>query len=261
MTLLKNRFAWAAAADRWLPGPWPARRPLIFFVHVPKTGGSTVNAILHKLMPDGLSHCESFIHDTKEASARAASCRWLSGHVDLSSAERIIGQATKRAVRYFACMRNPTDQVMSHYNWLIEIFHRDREFYEAHPPEIKAISETIRSTPKHAASIAADLERFAGLLLNVQSTYILGHAFDWQAGVVKQRLARYEMIVDSDDVHSLLSHLAGDAVTRVPRENVSSYHFDPSVFGTDEMRDFLSTRNARDEMLYRSLDLNRQGIS
>ena len=55
-------------------------------------------------------------------------CDWLSGHIDFATAESRLQNATERPVRYFSCMRSPTKHVMSHYNWLIEIFYRGKSF-------------------------------------------------------------------------------------------------------------------------------------
>jgi hypothetical protein len=235
--------------------------PLIFFVHVPKTAGSTVNAVLHERMPGGRSHCEAFIADQAQWEQSAATCPWLSGHVDLSTAENALSASTSRELRLFTCMRDPTRHVMSHYNWLIEIFHRDAQFYESHPPHIKCISETIRSSPQDASSIAGNLIRFAGLFLNSQSRTILGNGFDWNTGAVYQRLERYEMIVDSDNVAMLTTHLLGEPSATARRENVSRYHFDPAVFDSEEMRDFLRANNTLDELLYAILDLQSEGTA
>jgi hypothetical protein len=267
MTVLKKLFAKPAALRKHVHHLLARRshtegrnaRPLIFFVHVPKTAGSTVNSFLHEFLPDGRSHCEAFIHDNDVMVSAVDSCDWFSGHVDFSTAETILGQSTDRPVRYFACMRNPTDHVMSHYNWLIEIFYREKSFYDRCPAVVKEISETIRTTGKDAASIKANLERYGGLFLNTQSRFILGHTFKWDADMLHQRLDRYEMIVDSSDVSALLEHLLGRPIGNDRRKNVSPYHFDPAVFDADEMKDFLRRRNMLDDQLYDTLALRQKG--
>jgi hypothetical protein len=54
--------------------------PLLAFVHVPKTAGSTVNAVLDLCSPRGLSHCEVIFH-TDAFLDHASDCDWLSGHI------------------------------------------------------------------------------------------------------------------------------------------------------------------------------------
>lgn len=224
--------------------------PLIFFVHVPKTAGSTVNSYLREHMPNGHSQCHAFFYDDEELRRISNTCDWLSGHIDFATAESRLQNATERPVRYFSCMRSPTKHVMSHYNWLIEIFYRGKSFYEAHPPIIKEISEIIRGSGSDADSITKNLDRFAGLLLNVQSRIILGHSFNWSDDLVSLRLGGYEKISNSASLDDLLSKIIG-APTRAQRtENVSRYHFDPDIFETEQIQQFLRTRNNLDEILY-----------
>jgi hypothetical protein len=54
--------------------------PLLAFVHVPKTAGSTVNAVLGHCSPRGLRHCEGILH-TDAFLDHAADGDWLSGHI------------------------------------------------------------------------------------------------------------------------------------------------------------------------------------
>lgn len=228
-------------------------KPLLFFVHVPKTAGSTVNSYLAESRAQGRSHCEAFIHDEAILKQEALSCDWLSGHVDLSKAERLLSAATQRPVAYYTCMRQPTKHVISHYNWLIEIFRRGPAFYEAHPPNIKAISERIRNSRTDASSIVANLHAFGDLFLNLQSRIILGHKFNWNAGHLHQRLDRYELVTDSNDIASLVKAMTGSALPVLRHENASQYEFDPSVFDSSVLVEFLRKRNTLDEILYRTI--------
>lgn len=235
----------------------PKADPLIFFVHVPKTAGSTVSSHLHDFLPNGLSHCESFFYDQERVNKASNFSDWLSGHIDLTTAEKTLGQSTNRTVRYFACMRNPTQHVMSHYNWVIEIFYRGGPYYENAPKKIREMCDVLRASPTDPASIAANLERYSYLFLNAQSRYILGHTFDWNSGILRERLSRYEMIVDSSGLSALLDCMLGHAITDGRKENVSPYHFDPAVFETAALKKFLKKRNALDDTLYRTLGLTQ----
>lgn len=106
---------------------------LIFFVHVPKTGGSTVNSCLREYEKNGLAACEHIIHDDAKLAEAANTLSWMSGHVDLVTAHQRLRRVTSRPIRFFSCMRSPREQVRSNYNWLIEMFHREEKFYENHP--------------------------------------------------------------------------------------------------------------------------------
>ncbi len=225
--------------------------PLIFFVHVPKTAGSTVNAHLAEAMPNGKTHCESIIG--KEAAfKKAAETRdWLSGHVNLFTARARLKAMTERPVRYFTCIREPTKQVMSHYNWLIEIYHRGEQFYTSHSSEIRELSLRFReSDNSDPAVIVENLKAAPHLFLNFQSRVILGHRFAWNGGLLYQQLAKYEMVSKEDRLGELIERMTGTRPSLVMSENTSRYHFDSSVFHRDELVDFLKKNNTLDNILY-----------
>lgn len=224
-------------------------KPIIFFVHVPKTAGSTVNALLHEHEPNGREHVEHILNNPKVLRESVEKLAWMSGHVHLTAAENRL-TPFGRTVRYFTCIREPAKQVMSSYNWLIEIFQKGPQFYDPHPPQIKEISETIRASSDDADSIIANLKKFPNLFLNFQSRTILGHGFNWNSGAIHQRLDQYEMIAEGEGVGRMVSAMLGKPVAPGRKENVSSYHFDPAAFETDQMREFLRTHNTLDNILY-----------
>jgi hypothetical protein len=227
--------------------------PLIFFVHVPKTAGSTVNAILKREEPNGAEHTENLFQDLPVLRSAAERFVWMSGHVDLSTAMARLREATDRPVRFFTCMREPPKQVASHYNWLVEIFHRSPQFYAGHPASMRELSELIRSGPFDAETIISNLAAHQALFLNNQSRIVLGNDFRWSAESIAARLDRYEKIVLSSDVSGLLSAMLGRDTDTGERVNESKYRFDRSVFDTAEMQAFLAQWNARDNVLYRFL--------
>ena len=225
-------------------------KPLIFFVHVPKTAGTTVNAGLHRELPDGITHCEAIIRDDVSLKRAASECDWLSGHVSLPNAEARLREMTDRPVRFFACVRRPVDQVRSHYNWLIEIYRRGPAFYEPHPRAIRDISETIRRSRHDPASIIDILDHHAGLFLNCQSKWILGTEDARDEAEIHRRLARYEAVMENDRIEDLLGRMVGRPVAVTRRENASKYHFPTGAFESPEMTDFLKRRNNVDERLF-----------
>lgn len=225
--------------------------PLIFFVHVPKTAGSTVNAHLKQAMPNGRAHCEAIINNPAALKQAAESMDWLSGHVDLTRARNNLSAVSNRPVRYFACLREPTKHVRSHYNWLIEIFHRGESFYENHPAVVKEISARIRGTDNSdPLGIIANLKKNSMLFLNFQSRISLGNGFRWNSGALHQQLDTYEMIACEDGLGALIERMTGSPVSTLSRANEARYHFDPAVFQTPELQEFLKRNNTLDDIIY-----------
>jgi hypothetical protein len=221
--------------------------PLLYFVHVPKTAGSSVNAVLKKALPNGRDHCEALVKDPEKFKLALSTLPWLSGHVDFDLAVNLIDSLTERRVRVFACMRNPLKQIMSHYNWLIEIHAKGPDFYNAHPPVMHAISAKIRSSPLTTDAVIENLQHYPGLFSNHQCRVLFGYAKNFDL------IERYEFIGREDTMERLLAMMTGTKNSRLPRTNVSRYHFDPTIFFNSRMMSFLEKYNSEDEKFYKGL--------
>lgn len=225
-------------------------KPLIFFIHIPKTAGSTVNSHLTELM-NGRPHVEHIIEDNEQFRAAVETLDWVSGHVLITTAEARLKAVTDRPVRFFTCLREPAKQIMSHYNWLIEMHRRGHAFYDQQPEWARKISETIRSTGYEYATIRANLIQFADTFMNMQSKMALGPNFDWNNDSLYDRLSKYEMIGNSKSLPKMLSRMVGQEITVTRSENESVYPFDRNFFSKPDMQAMLKRRNNQDWMLYR----------
>jgi hypothetical protein len=239
---------------------------MIFFVHVAKTAGSTMNRYLAENHPSGVDHCERYLGDRAALADVVRKSDWMSGHVTLPAA--IDALAPLRSdIRYFTCIRRPAAQVRSHYNWLVEIHRKGAQFYEAHPRIIKDISEQVRRTVANPtpAGVARDLRAFAGLFLNSQSRYFFGaemppplqRAEDAEAfaalPVVASTVAAFDAIAESGSIEALFNHIHGSprySAANRQRVNVSRYHFDPGLFESEEVTETLRLHNRIDNLLY-----------
>ncbi|HET9070179.1 MAG TPA: hypothetical protein VFN28_16180 [Amaricoccus sp.] len=243
---------------------------MIFFVHIGKTAGSTMNRYLAEAYRLGYGHCEAFIHQDGPLAERLAVADWMSGHVALPVARARL-EPRRAGVRYFTCVRRPAAQVRSHYNWLVEIFHKGPEFYGNHPAPVRAISERVRATVANPtpAAIARDLRQFAGLFLDNQSRYLFGRdlapveaalaggARFGAIPAVAEALGRFEAIGESGAIEALARHVIGPAAFAPEaggkRENASRYHFDPALFEAEEVTETLRLHNRIDALLHAHL--------
>lgn len=226
------------------------------FVHVPKTAGSTVNRHLADGLAPGAEHVEHWIDDPRIAGPRLAELRYVSGHLAAPVFLERVRELTDRPVRLATVVRDPTAQVRSHYNWLIEIYHRGEQFYEGHNETAKAISARLRATD-HADPhrVVEQLELASGLFLDIQSSFVVGARDPVDAARVDPAridaaLDAFETVATERGLAGLVEQLTGRPCGTVRRENTSRYHVPPEVFDHPVVQEFLAERNASDLALY-----------
>lgn len=222
------------------------KKPLVAYVHVPKTAGSSINRALQS-WGRGAEHVERHRAEPEEFLRVAEKSDWISGHIRAFQFAELLAPLD-RDVRWFASVRDPHAHVASHYNWLIEIFHKGEKFYDGHNPQVKRISEQIRASDNSDPDqIIANLTRFRGLFLNLQTSYLTTDSKDATID-----LGRFEYVCDDCDIDMLLGKI-GAGRRGVPTENRSGYHFDKTVFEDPKIRKFLEKNNARDFETYRQV--------
>lgn len=225
---------------------------LVVYIHIPKTAGSTVNYYLDRSGKPGFSHVEAWLNDDQVAPSKVDSSDWISGHIPYLQMKSRLTELTSRELRLYTVVREPIAQLVSHYNWLIEIFHRGDAFYNSHPGNIREISECIRySDNSDPAKIIDNLDRFSGLFLNQQSRVALS-SFPTNSSCIQldDKLDGYEGIYTEDYISYFIKKVSGVSYSNKVRRNVSGYHFDKGIFQEMEIREFLSERHSEDIILY-----------
>lgn len=221
------------------------RAPLVFFLHIPKTAGSTINLHLKERFANGSEHCEAWLFQD-EASQLLNSLTWISGHVRYPEGNARIRQCTNRRVQFFTCVRDPTEQVRSHYNWLIEIFRRGGEWYDPLPSLMKDMSEQVRGAGFSVSAIQKNLLRYKDTFLNFQSGCLTNDKF-----MTDRTLDTFVYVATPDQIPELFRSMTGNKLSSLRRENESPHHVPPEVFYSPEMQSFLGLHNALDEQLFR----------
>ena len=97
--------------------------------------------------------------------------------------------------------------------------------------------------------IIKKLEKYQGLFLNYQSKFVLGQDCSPIDTHVSEVINRYDYISYGKNLHKMLSSINKNLVTRV-ESNKSKYHFDPKLFETEKMEEFLRDKNALDCRMY-----------
>lgn len=233
--------------------------PLIVFVHVPKTAGSTVNLLL-ATGADGHDHME-MVDSPQLWADRVARDDWVSGHLPRPAfLRRLAATGLGRDVRLFSIMRRPSDQLRSHVNWLLEIRHRGRAFFRNHPRSVREASDRIAGVQIDSATKVIEvLREYPSIFRNRQSDVILGTGFAWDAVRVSRIIASYEMVALDFEVAPLIEAMLRRSPGEIPAENRSRYWFDPGLFDHPEVVEFTFNYNLKDELLYECVRRDRLG--
>ena len=223
--------------------------PLVFFVHIPKSLGTSVNAHLLHWSNNGRAHCQSIMRVKRKMRRAAKKSDWLSGHVNIGRAQRVIQSHTDRDIRFFTCIRDPVDQIRSHYNWVLSL--AERGAYDTSPERIRKIHEALISSDNNCPDVVIrNLRDHAGLFLNFQSRVAM---LNWgktvNARTLKRSLGRYEMIGTEETVGRVIERITGETL-EVSRLNTNRYRFDAEIFESPRVQKFLEQEHSADFLLY-----------
>jgi hypothetical protein len=272
------------------------RDPLDIFVHIPKTAGSTLNTLLlhhhaarvsprgwkmaRAILPGavidnavggrwlsrglarGCSHLELHRNQPRVMDRLLGQADWVSGHFTSQMFEAHMARIGRPA-RYVSLMRDPTEQVASHYHWWIEIFDRGPLKFYRYNSFARDLSRRIRATDNtDPKAIIPILAMHWSMFLNLQSTYLLASPpmpdrQDWWRGWdrdrIAERLGLYAAIGLDHDIAPAFHAVTGSVPPPVPRVNKSRSRLDRAVFRTPEMQEFLAEANACDNRIYAML--------
>jgi hypothetical protein len=228
--------------------------PLIAYVHVPKTAGSTIEKVLDLCTPRGHSNIENVISDQASFLDLARNSDWIAGHVPRDSlATGLIWH--DRPIEYFASVREPVAQLVSHLNWSFEKYSRSN-YYDFLNRDEQCIDAEVMSVDfSNSAAVMSLLLRHASRYLNAQSRYILGADF---AGItdseIMRRLASYTYVASEYDLPKLYRAFGfaqlPEGVSEI-RENVTKRcYVRTDIFDSPELRAFLAYHHRHDPRLY-----------
>lgn len=224
---------------------------LIAHVHVPKTAGSTINALLRRHVGTGQDHIQGVVNDPDALAALASENLWIAGHVPAPRLKEALDACATKA-SFVTSLREPNAHVASHYNWLIEIGHKGQDFLNGHPPAIREIHQRISASDNsNPLVIIENLEKNPGLFLNCQTSYVVGQNHEFRDARYAEALDMFDAVVFSDDLATGIAAIIPGQDICPEKTNASNYHFDPAVFETPELQSFLAERNRADEELWR----------
>lgn len=136
----------------------------LFFLHIPKTGGESVNRVLGESIGPGVLHAESY-RSRSFAGLLTGGYRFISGHLTNYEARSLLGAE----FRFATVVRKPEEHLISHIGWALHLNEPQNETrLRRHSSEVRQLCGYLRS---YNLSEASSFERFVKDLPDV------GHLF------------------------------------------------------------------------------------
>jgi hypothetical protein len=231
----------------------PSAYPLIVYVHVPKTAGSTIKTILNFCTARGHPYIEEVFGDRATILNFARNSDWIAGHVQRDSlATSLIW--LDRPVEYFASVREPVAQLVSNLNFSFQRYSLSNYNVEVSRDQQQIDADVMSTDFANPAAVMDLLFRRADLYLNLQSRFVLGGDFAEIADdEIARRLATYIYVASEDDLLKLYRTFGfaqlPEGIEQI-RENVAKPHINAQVFDSPQLREFLAYNHKHDLRLY-----------
>lgn len=166
---------------KYIPQVFSGDIPAIFFMHIPKTAGTSFNAFAQCRYPADSARIHIEGSDPALYPEFASASLYLAGHLRLQS---ILDHFDLDRFQLYTIIREPYGQLQSHLNWLRAVGHNpDSGFFRKHPACVRDVSKVFNSNSipvaKKLCSLVAGLDGFLiDYFDNCQTRYFLDYRPD-----------------------------------------------------------------------------------
>lgn len=165
---------------RNIPQVFQGELPKVFFMHIPKTAGTSFSTYARLFYPEGTA----ITHVQEEASYHYDSLggefQYLAGHLTL---EKIVAAGFQGYYKFYTIIRNPYKHIHSHLNWVRGIgADADRGFFKKHHPVIQDLARRLNNSNKMEETLRFFVDNLDGFEIdffdNIQTRYFLNYRPD-----------------------------------------------------------------------------------
>lgn len=151
--------------------------PNIFFMHIPKTAGTSFNYYARQFFPEGssITHIEGIQHEKAEVFERY---HYIAGHLSL---EKLAQLNPPDRFIYYTILRDPFKHLHSHLNWVKGVgVDTSSDFYKRHPPVVQKLAMELALKKKDIKTMLRDfVDNLDGFEIdffdNIQTRYFLDY--------------------------------------------------------------------------------------
>lgn len=154
----------------------------IFFMHIPKTAGTSFNNYIRQYFGYGMSHTHIQTTPLERQQEMARTSHFLSGHITLEHIPTIFSD--RSGVHRHTIVRQPLKQLHSHIGWVKGIaLDPNGDFYRKHHSLVQQMGrdlfQTDLSNPENLKLLVENLDGFQiDFFDNIQTRYFLDYRPD-----------------------------------------------------------------------------------
>ncbi|MCF1457084.1 MAG: sulfotransferase family 2 domain-containing protein [Shewanella sp.] len=232
----------------------------LFFIHIPKTAGSSVNSNIQAQLQDnpGFTHAEGMKNDWQNM----GNAPFISGHIRYTDYQRHFAKGEFITLAFF---REPFSHLKSHLNWVRHLSEPEKvEFFNNHSEVVKQISRNLFAkdfyAPSTWAAFADEMKpREYGLFDNPQVRYLADIAPNQKVTTAHltqalNRLDSLHLVGLAEEFDSSMQLVFsamgfGQPVNEFKSENINRFDYGAD-FSSTEIREHLNPLVQYDQQLY-----------